>query len=181
MRKTKPNLGGLGYVGKDACRVGRGSGGERNVQNEPNEESVKCEVSSVKSARSAGPVFRLQTSNCTLHTSYVQNEPNSRRGRAGRGQRGGCRRPNARNEPNWGRGMERSYGGMERGVYRVGIPAQRRWAGRVPPVLLSACEAINAVGSGRRACPVRLRSGQALSEVEWAGLRKSVGESVNPP
>jgi hypothetical protein len=113
--------------------------------------SVKFQVSSRQGAQAQSSGFKLQTAHFTLLMCKTNPIPGG--GRAGRGRRGGCRRPNVRNEPNLGRGMERSYGGMERGVYRVGIPAQRRWAGRVPPVLLSACEAINAVGSGRRACP----------------------------
>jgi hypothetical protein len=35
MRKTKPNLGGLGYMGK-GHRAGRGPAGGQNAQNEPN-------------------------------------------------------------------------------------------------------------------------------------------------
>jgi hypothetical protein len=72
--------------------------GGRNAQNEPNfGRSFKFEVSSVK--------------------RIVQNEPNSRRSRVGRGQRGDGRGENAQNEPNSRRHqVERGRRGVGRGA-----------------------------------------------------------------
>jgi hypothetical protein len=84
MRKTKPNLGRLGCLGKGR-RVGRGAAGERNVQNEPN-FGPACSVpvralGSASILRAAGP--RAGWACCeetphgvTTNGARVQNEPN---------------------------------------------------------------------------------------------------------
>jgi len=98
-------------------RIGhRPLAGRRIVQNEPNfgraeipnvpvfhystfpVRCVSCETN---------PIWHLVSGNGRRPVDgdrIVQNEPNSRRCRVGRGQRGGGRRANAQNEPNFARG-----------------------------------------------------------------------------
>jgi hypothetical protein len=86
--QNEAKLGKTGACGQTGHRVWGGFDGKRNVRNEPNLSPCARER-----ARRPGP-------GRVPRGPIVQNEPNSRRCRVGRGRRGVVRRRNAQNEAN---------------------------------------------------------------------------------